>query len=211
MQVELTGLKKCFGDHILFDGFDFAAGSGELVAVTGGSGSGKTTLLNVLGLIEKMDAGEIRYGGRAIRTSSQKRKLLGAQIGFIFQNFGLIDNESVYNNLAIIKQMQGKRSSVKRERMAEALEQVGLSKQYLGKKAFECSGGEQQRIAIAKILLKDCEVVFADEPTASLDDENKKIVLSHLERLHAAGKTIIVVSHDHGICGRCDRVISIGK
>ena len=93
--------------------------------------------------------------------------------------------------------------------MIEALEKVGLSRDYLNKTVYECSGGEQQRIAIAKILIKDCQIVFADEPTASLDDENKDVVFKHLRELNSKGVTIVVVSHDSDVCMHCDEVIEI--
>lgn len=91
----------------------------------------------------------------------------------------------------------------------EALVKVGLNEQYLYKKVFECSGGEQQRIAIAKILLKNCDIILADEPTASLDQENKLNIMGHLKELNRQGKTIVIVSHDNEVCHYCDRIILI--
>ncbi|MEI3614889.1 ATP-binding cassette domain-containing protein [Pseudogracilibacillus sp. SO30301A] len=209
MKIELKGLKKRFGQHIIFDQFNISIESGEMVCILGKSGSGKTTLLNILGLIEKKDAGQILYNGKLIHTRAQQRKLLSKKISFIFQNFGLIDNETVYDNLNLIKQLKYKNKKAKIELMVGALTKVGLDEGILNKKVFECSGGEQQRIAIVKILLKDCDVIFADEPTASLDNENKVNILKHLKELHKLGKTIVIVSHDHDVCHYCDRVISI--
>lgn len=209
MNIELRGLKKKFGKQIIFDQFDISIESGEMVCILGKSGSGKTTLLNILGLIEKKDAGQIFYNGKLINTRNQQRKLLSEKIGFIFQNFGLIDNETVYDNLKLIKQLKHKSKKEKLLLMVSTLKKVGLDEVVLDKKVFECSGGEQQRIAIAKILLKNCDVIFADEPTASLDNENKVNILNHLKELHKLGKTIVIVSHDHEVCQYCDRVISI--
>lgn len=209
MNIELRGLKKKFGKQIIFDQFDISIESGEMVCILGKSGSGKTTLLNILGLIEKKDAGQIFYNGKLINTRNQQRKLLSEKIGFIFQNFGLIDNETVYDNLKLIKQLKHKSKKEKLSLMVSTLKKVGLDEVVLDKKVFECSGGEQQRIAIAKILLKNCDVIFADEPTASLDNENKVNILNHLKELHKLGKTIVIVSHDHEVCQYCDRVISI--
>lgn len=209
MKVEVKNLKKEFGNQMVFDRFNLLIESGEMVCILGKSGSGKTTLLNILGLIEKHDGGQILYNDALINNMAKQRKLLSTKIGFIFQNFGLIDNETVYENLALVKLLKYKNKKAKLELIMNSLIMVGLSKQHLDKKVFECSGGEQQRISIAKILLKDCEVIFADEPTASLDHENKLNILSHLKELHRKGKTIVIVSHDHDVCEYCDRVISI--
>lgn len=209
MKIELKDLNKRFGQQIIFDQFNISIESGEMVCILGKSGSGKTTLLNILGLIEKKDAGQILYNGKLINTITQQRKLLSEKISFIFQNFGLIDNETVYDNLNLIKQLKYKNKKAKIELMVDALTKVGLDEGILNKKVFECSGGEQQRIAIVKILLKECDVIFADEPTASLDNENKVNILKHLKELHKLGKTIVIVSHDHDVCHYCDRVISI--
>lgn len=209
MKIELRNIEKSFGELVVLDQFNISIASGEMVSITGKSGSGKTTLLNILGLIEKKDNGEILYNDQLVASASQRRKLLSESIGYIFQNFGLIDDESVYENLSIIKQLLGMRKTAKRRHMVDALQKVGLSGKYLDKKVFECSGGEQQRIAIAKILLKDCEVILADEPTASLDNENKQNILSHLKALNKLGKTVVVVSHDQDVCDHCDYVIGI--
>jgi putative ABC transport system ATP-binding protein len=209
MKIELRELKKSFGDRVIFDRFDMTVEPGEMVAIMGKSGSGKTTLLNILGLIEKTDGGQILYDGSDVERTSRKRKLLSETIGFVFQNFGLIDNETVYENLALVKKIRHQNKTTKRASMVRALNTVELDESYLNKKIFECSGGEQQRVAIAKILLKDCDVIFADEPTASLDDDNKLNVLHHLKELHSRGKTIVIVSHDHEVCRFCDRVVAI--
>jgi putative ABC transport system ATP-binding protein len=209
MKVEIRDLKKKFGQQIIFDKFNMVIESGEMVCILGKSGSGKTTLLNILGLIEKKDAGEILYDGEVITSGRKQRQLLNRNIGFIFQNFGLIDNESVYDNLCLLKQLEYKNKKNKREAIVSSLEKVGLDENILNKKVYECSGGEQQRIAIAKILLKDCNIIFADEPTASLDNENKINILQHLKELNRLGKTIVIVSHDYEVCNYCDRVISI--
>lgn len=209
MKIELRGLSKSFGKQIIFDKFSIKIESGEMVSIMGKSGSGKTTLINILGLIEKIDEGDILYNDQLINSENQKRKLLGEKIGFVFQNFGLIDNETVYKNLVLVRQLQRKNKETKRNCINIALDKVGLNESYINKQVFECSGGEQQRIAIAKILLKNCDVIFADEPTASLDSDNKMSVMNHLKELHSLGKTVVIVSHDHDVCSFCDRVISI--
>jgi len=209
MKIELRGMTKCFGNQNIFENFDILINSGEMIVINGKSGSGKTTLINILGLIEDMNEGQILYNDCVVDRERQKRKLLGEKIGFVFQNFGLIDNETIYDNLVFIREIRRKHKKEKRELMINALKNVGLNEDYLFKPIYECSGGEQQRVAIAKILLKDCDVVFADEPTASLDSDNKDNIMGHLKKLHSLSKTIIIVSHDQEICNYCDRVISI--
>ena len=209
MKVELQGLKKRFGKQVVFNDFDISIGSGEMVSIVGKSGSGKTTLINILGLIENIDEGNIYYDDKKILNGSQKRKLLSESIGFIFQNFGLIDNETVYKNLILNKQLFYKNKHTRQISIKNALASVGLNEDYINKPVYECSGGEQQRIAITKILLKNCDVILADEPTASLDSENKIIIMEQLKKLRSSGKTIVIVSHDRETCAYCDRVISI--
>ena len=209
MRIELVGIEKSFGKQVILSQLDISISSGEMVLITGKSGSGKTTLLNIMGLIERKDKGDIIYDDQVITNERQKRKLLSENIGFIFQNYGLVENETVYENLSVVKRLYENRKKVRYTLMYDALLQVGLNEQFLGKKVYECSGGEQQRIAIAKMLLKNCDVIFADEPTASLDDENKINVLEHLKSLHKLGKTIIMVSHDKDICDYCNRMITL--
>lgn len=209
MKIEAKNLEKKFGTQTILHKFNLSIASGEMVCILGKSGSGKTTLLNILGLIEPKDSGEIFYNDECIRSKRQERRLLAEKIGFIFQNFALIENETVFENLNLIKQVRGKKKAEKIASMIDVLEQLGLDQKILYKKIYECSGGEQQRIAIAKILLKNCEIIFADEPTASLDYENKLSILRHLQQLHQMGKTIVIVSHDLEVCDYCDHIITI--
>jgi len=209
MKVELKNMNKSFGKQKIFDNFNITVESGEMVCILGKSGSGKTTLLNILGLIEKKDHGTIIYNTTIINTEKKQRSLLSNSIGFIFQNFGLIDNETVYQNLSIIKQLNFKKKKEKIKKIKEILDTLDLSEEIIYKKVYECSGGEQQRVAIAKILIKECDIIFADEPTASLDKYNKIKILDQLKKLNRQGKTIVIVSHDDEICNYCDRVVTL--
>lgn len=209
MKIQIKKLQKKFKQKTIFENFDLTVADQEMLCIVGKSGSGKTTLLNMLGLIENPDNGEILYNGESIRSNQQKRKLLSQKIGFIFQNFGLVDNESVYDNFLLIKKVKKMSKAQRQEAIKTVLAKVELPETILTNKVYECSGGEQQRIALAKLLIKDCEVIFADEPTASLDEENKVNVMQQLSALRDAGKTIVIVTHDDEISRYCDRVISI--
>jgi len=209
MQIEVKDINKSFGDRIVLSNYSLSIESGTMVAITGKSGSGKTTLINILGLIEKPDSGVILYDGIPVKTAAQKRDLLATKIGFIFQNYGLIDDETVFNNLVLVRNLARKDLPQKHTLVDEALEKVQLSKDYKNKLIYECSGGEQQRVAIAKLLLKDCGIVFADEPTASLDEGNKDAVLKLLQEMNSRGKTIVMVTHDLSISRYCGEVVEL--
>lgn len=138
--------------------------------------------------------------------SRQANKLLKAKIGYLFQNFALIDNKSVYYNLYL--SIDHFSFPDKKERILKALEDVGL-KGFENKKICECSGGEQQRVALARLLIKPCQLILADEPTGSLDSVNKEVVFKILKKMQSQGKTIVIVSHDEELVERADRIINI--
>lgn len=203
--VDLSNVCKSFGKQEIFHKLNLKIERGEFVVIIGKSGSGKSTLLNMIGLLLKADSGSIMlFGETNIAPYSRKaEKLLRTKIGYLFQNFALIDEESVYDNLKLV--IKGKN---KKEKMHQVLCKVGLS-DYGQKKIYQCSGGEQQRIALARLLLKPCDLILADEPTGSLDHENKLIVCQLLQKMHESGKTIIVVTHDEELKQFADRIISL--
>lgn len=192
--VEVRDIDKSYDDNKIFSNFNLKIEQGTFNVITGPSGSGKSTLLNIMGLLDKADNGEvILFGEKNIKTFSRKaEKILREKIGYLFQNFALVENETVGYNLKLALEYE---KGNKEEKIKEALKKVELSG-YENKKIFKCSGGQQQRIAIARLLLKPCELVLADEPTGSLDQDNRKIVIELLKQLQQEGKTIIVVSHD---------------
>lgn len=206
---ELLGIRKQYGDRIVLDDFDLQVEAGEMIALTGSSGSGKSTLLNMIGLLDVPDAGEVRIlGGKApgprTRAANRLRRL---HLGYLFQNFALIDSESVAYNLEVALTYSSRRSS-KGRRIAEALAQVGLPGAE-NRKIYSLSGGEQQRVAVARLLLKPCDIVLADEPTGSLDAENRDIVIGLLHQINEAGKTIIIATHDDAVVSSCSRTVSL--
>ncbi|SES20998.1 ABC transporter ATP-binding protein [Actinokineospora terrae] len=206
---ELRGVRKQYGDRRVLDGFDLRIGVGEFIALTGPSGSGKSTVLNMIGLLEAPDAGAVSVlGGRAPAPRSRAANLLRrTRLGYLFQNFALIDSESVAYNLEIAL-TYADRGVPKRRRIAWALAQVGLPG-VERRKVYSLSGGEQQRIAVARLLLKPCDIVLADEPTGSLDAVNRDIVLGLLHQLHEAGKTVVIATHDTAVADNCSRVVDM--
>ncbi|WP_199199171.1 ABC transporter ATP-binding protein [Amycolatopsis sp. CA-128772] len=206
---ELREVRKQYGERRVLDGFSLGVEPGEFVALTGASGAGKSTVLNLFGLLDAPGSGAVRVLGRAAPGPHTRaaNRLRRSHLGYLFQNFALIDSESVAHNLGIAL-TYADRGVPKRERIADALERVGLPGAE-HRKIHSLSGGEQQRIAVARLLLKPCDIVLADEPTGSLDTENRDIVLALLRELNKAGKTIIVATHDDAVARNCSRVIEV--
>lgn len=188
----IRGLNKAFGEKIIFSNFNLEIPDGSFVVISGDSGSGKSTLLNMIGGIEKPDSGSIIIEGLNITRLKNKTVFCGYS-GVSFQNFALLENKTVKENLSLIKKSSRTKVSLK-----EALNRVGLSKE-VNKKVYQLSGGEQQRVALARLMMKKCSVVLADEPTGSLDKKNRDIVMRLLHELNEEGKTVIIVTHDQGI------------
>lgn len=201
-------IHKQYHNHVIFDNFSMDVEQGNFVAIQGASGSGKSTLLNMIGLLDKPDYGDIVVFGNknVVPFSRQANKILKNQIGYLFQNFALIENKTVSHNLNM--SIDHFKFSDKQKRISQALEEVGL-KGFENKKIYECSGGEQQRIALARLLIKPCELILADEPTGSLDEKNKEIVFQILKKMQQQGKTIVIVSHDLQLVNRADQIINI--
>lgn len=205
--IELVDVSKKYGDKVIIDNFSLHIKEGEFVAIVGESGCGKSTLLNIIGLLEKYDKCYICIDGNDnIRPQSpDAMKIIRQKISCLFQNFALVDEETVYYNLKLPLRYT---SGNKREKIEKALDVVGLSG-YENKKIFQLSGGEQQRVALARVLIKPSKIVLADEPTGSLDAENRDLVIHMLKKLQKQGKTIMVVTHDAYVAGKCDRVIKL--
>lgn len=210
--IELVNINKNFGDKTILDNCSFNINPNDFVAIVGESGSGKTTLLNILGLIESVDSGKVKmFDEEYIKPNSiQANKLIRERIGFVFQNFALIDNQTVLYNLLMAMKYRTLKKSEKLIEIEKVLEFVGLGG-YQNKKIYELSGGEQQRIAIARAILKPHDLILADEPTGSLDDVNKQIIFELFEKLNEQGKTIIIVTHDFELAKKCKRVLKINS
>ncbi|KFU75841.1 putative ABC transport system ATP-binding protein [Amycolatopsis lurida] len=206
---ELLEVRKSHGDRRVLEDLDLRIEKGEFVALTGASGTGKSTVLNLIGLLDAPDAGKVRILGEKApkprtRAANLQRRY---RLGYLFQNFALIDNETVADNLRVAL-TYAERGTPKRERIAQALARVGLPGAE-DRKIFSLSGGEQQRVAVARLLLKPCDIVLADEPTGALDAENRDVVLDLLGELNESGKTIVVATHDDAVADRCSRVVDL--
>lgn len=209
--IEMKNIHKAYGKHVILDKFNLRIYPQEFVVIAGESGCGKSTLLNILGLLDTFQSGSyILMGKENIKPfSKQACSILRNKIGYLFQDFALLENESVKYNLNIA--LENAKCKNKIKLMIDALEKVGLDEQFLEKKICECSGGEQQRISIARLFLKPCDLILADEPTGSLDSENKMLIYRLLREMQEDGKTIVVVSHDEDFIKLADRVITIKK
>ena len=206
MVVKVNNLYKQFGSQKIFENFNLEIKENEFVAIAGKSGCGKSTLLNMIGLLDTCDLGTINlFDNKPIKPySKQAVFMLREKIGYLFQNFALIEHESVDYNLNMVFFKEKK--EVRDELIKQALEQINIT-HLRYKKICECSGGEQQRVAIARLILKKCDLVLADEPTGSLDEENKQEIFKLLKKLQSMNKTIIVVTHDKDLMDFADRVI----
>lgn len=203
-------LKKAFGGHIIFQKLNLDVQTGEFVGIMGKSGCGKSTLLNILGLIEGLDQGCLTlFGDKAPNPdSSSAAKLIRRKIGYLFQNFALINNERVEENLCLAFGGLGLTKGEQRLRIGAALAEVGLSGFELAP-VYSLSGGEQQRVALARILVNPKALILADEPTGSVDPLNRDRILALLRRMNKGGATIVLVTHDPIVGDQCGRIIRL--
>lgn len=205
---KIRNLSKSFSDNEVLSNINMDINKGEMISISGRSGSGKSTFLNIIGFLEKPTSGELIVYGKDITKTSKLEinKLLREKVTYLFQNYALIDNETISQNLDISLIYSKENKNEKKRLKEEALEMVGL-KQPLNTKIYSLSGGEQQRVAIARILLRSSEVILADEPTGSLDYNTKNDILNLLIDLNKNGKTIIIVTYDEDVVSKCNRNI----
>jgi putative ABC transport system ATP-binding protein len=207
---ELKSVSKGYKGKSVIRNLDLEVAEGEMVAIVGTSGSGKSTVLNLVGLLESPDGGDVRlFGAAAPKVKSpQATALLRSRLGYLFQNYALIDGATVDYNLAIAQRYSGGTHAARSQKRGELLDRLGLG-ELRAKKVYALSGGEQQRVAIARLFLKPCDLILADEPTGSLDPHNRDTVLSLLSDMHRAGKTVVVVTHDQYVADYCQRTITL--
>lgn len=205
--IKLENISKSYKGIKIFSNLNLEVNKGEFVGIKGESGAGKSTLLNIIGLLESCE-GKVFIEEKEVssKDSKQVRKLLKNKIGYLFQNYALIDDLTVYENLKIV--LDGVPKKDCKELISQELNKLGLIN-ILDKKIFQLSGGEQQRVAITRLILHKSEIILADEPTGSLDKKNAQIIMNLLKELHSQGKTIIMVSHDESAISNCSRVITI--
>ncbi|MDX3101813.1 ABC transporter ATP-binding protein [Nonomuraea angiospora] len=209
--VELRGVTKTYaGDVHALRGVDLTIDRGDLLAIVGPSGSGKSTMLHMIGTLDRPTSGTVRVAGHDVATLSD-RELSGLRsrtLGFVFQQFHLAPGVSALDNVADGLLYTGTGRRVRRERAAAALERVGLGHR-LRHRPSELSGGEQQRVAVARAVAGDPPLLLADEPTGNLDSHAGADVLAVLADLHEAGTTVAVITHDAEIAGWCARQVRL--
>ncbi|MBB5783655.1 ABC transporter ATP-binding protein [Nonomuraea jabiensis] len=209
--VELRGVTKTYaGDVHALRGVDLTIDRGDLLAIVGPSGSGKSTMLHMIGTLDRPTSGTVRVAGHDVATLSD-RELSGLRsrtLGFVFQQFHLSPGVSALDNVADGLLYTGTGRRARRERAAAALERVGLGHR-LRHRPSQLSGGEQQRVAVARAVAGDPPLVLADEPTGNLDSRAGADVLAVLADLHEAGTTVAIITHDAEIAGWCSRQVRL--
>lgn len=207
--IEIEGITKSFGQLQVLKGIDLNIDKGEVVSIVGPSGAGKTTLLQIIGTLDKADSGRIIINGTDV--SRMKEKELSAfrnkEIGFVFQFHQLLPEFTALENVTIPALIKGVSAAEARKQALEMLKFLGLSDRASHKPA-ELSGGEKQRVAVARALINNPAVVLADEPSGSLDTKNKEELHNlFFELRDKLGQTFVIVTHDEGLAGQTDRTI----
>ena len=193
-------------------GITLAIGEGEFVSIMGRSGSGKTTLLNILGFLDTATSGTFLFGGKDVSHISGKNlwRYRRENIGFVFQNFALIDHNTVLENVILPLQAMNvsRREAVKKA--DRLLDRMGIA-EMKHKYPSQISGGQKQRVAIARALVADPKIILADEPTGALDADTAEEIMQIFQEIYAQGKTVVIVTHDDKIAAKTNRLIRLEK
>ncbi|KIX90585.1 ABC transporter [Staphylococcus microti] len=190
--INLQNINKSFGNKRILENFDLTIEQGDFVVIHGASGKGKSTLLNIIGLLENPDSGTITFKGQTIHKEKDKLSFKRDDIAYVYQHYGLLENESILKNLTLPLNVDKKDQA----RIQDVMARVGLADMPLKTKVYTCSGGEQQRLAIARAILKQPSVIIADEPTGNLDDHNSDTIISLFKELNASGVTVVLATHE---------------
>ncbi|MDD7340231.1 MAG: ABC transporter ATP-binding protein [Eubacteriales bacterium] len=203
--LELKDISKIYGDLKALDKINLNVEKGEWVSIMGPSGSGKTTMMNIIGCMDKPSIGEVLLEGIDVSKLTQKEltEIRRDKIGLIFQQFHLVNYLTALENVMMAQYYH---SMVDKEEALQALESVGLKDRH-NHLPNQLSGGEQQRVCIARALINHPSLILADEPTGNLDEKNEMLVLDILERLHNSGSTIVVVTHDQEVGVEAERIV----
>lgn len=200
MTIEIVNVTKKYGSKEIFTDLNLTFEAGKSYALIGGSGSGKSTLLNIIGRLEKIDSGKVLVDKQDI-WKTKERTYFKNTIGYVFQNYSLIENKTVYDNLKLLNK--------DKKIISEILEKVGLSTDYLKHKIYELSGGQAQRVAIARMLMKPRKIILADEPTGALDSEIGNEIINLLLSEATKNNYVIIATHDPAVYSKVDVIIDI--
>ncbi len=212
--IEMRDIYKSFGKNSgrveALRGLSISISDGEMVSIMGKSGSGKSTLLNIMGGMMSFDSGEYIYNEKPVDYSNRKQlvSLRRNEIGVVVQYFALAEDLNVYNNVALPLKYKGYSRGKIKKMVIDVLRQLEIedkAKSYPN----ELSGGQKQRVAIARAIVKQPNVILADEPTGALDAATGEEVQRIFKKLNEAGKTVVIVTHDNKVAGICDRIINI--
>jgi lipoprotein-releasing system ATP-binding protein len=209
--IRATGIRKSYGDLKVLRGIDIEISKGEVITIVGASGAGKTTLLQILGTLDTPDSGEISYNSADILKlkGRQLSTFRNSNIGFVFQFHQLLPEFTAIENVCIPSYIAGKGRDEAEKRAADLLNFLNLSER-MHHKPSELSGGEQQRVAVARALVNSPSVILADEPSGNLDSENKnELHRLFFELREKYNQTIVIVTHDRELAAMSDRVIQI--
>jgi putative ABC transport system ATP-binding protein len=212
--IEMHGIRKVYSTgrmevEALHD-IDLTIGQGEYVAVVGPSGSGKSTLMNLIGCLDTPTSGEYLLSGERVAGLDRNRlaDIRNRRIGFVFQNFNLLPFSTALENVELPLLFAGAPTKERRERASAMLERVGLTDR-MHHRPTELSGGQMQRVAIARALVNTPAIVLADEPTGNLDSSSGHGIVGLFEELHAAGQTIVIITHDPGVAKLASRRVEV--
>ena len=208
--IDIKGITKSFGSLQVLKGIDLHIGKGEVVSIVGPSGAGKTTLLQIIGTLDKPDSGQIIIDGTDVSRLNRKKlaEFRNQRIGFVFQFHQLLPEFTALENIMIPALIGGKSRSEAKKKAEALLDFMGLADRAKHKPS-ELSGGEKQRVAVARALITRPELILADEPTGNLDSASSKEILQILKDMHEKGKTVILITHDNGIAAQARRVVRI--
>jgi len=191
-------------------GVDLQIRRNEFTAIMGPSGSGKSTLMNLIGCLDTPSGGEYWLNGQKVSelNDDELARIRNKEIGFVFQTFNLLPRATALHNVELPLIYAGVKSSVRRERAAESLRQVGLGDR-MEHRPNELSGGQRQRVAIARALVNNPSIVLADEPTGNLDSSTSAEIMDVFHQLHAAGQTVVLITHEHDIAAHAGRQVHL--
>jgi putative ABC transport system ATP-binding protein len=208
-KVVAKDVTKAFGRRLLFSDRSFSVAPGEMLALTGPSGSGKSTLLNCLGLLDDVTSGVIEVDGQDVTAlgTGAARRFRRDKLGYLFQNYALVENATVRFNLDVAR-VRGRRGAAGTTN-DEALARVGLGGRG-DEPVFRLSGGEQQRVALARLFVKAPTLILADEPTGALDQDNADMVLDSLRMLSQSGAAVVVATHSRHVVSACTDELQVG-